>query len=242
VDAGDVQALVELGDLLYWAAMVGLGNVLKRGNDPEGAEALYRDAVEAGDADWSANASCLLGNVLEGKGDVAGAVAAWQRVIGSRSPEWAGAAFISLVNALDSQGDADGLRAAYATGGQLGNPEALPDVLTYDMAIPAAYWKAGQCAVVLVLRFGYLTGEPMPVAMQVTYSRAASIVTGRAAPEVRYLAVVKDGHEDRRPLESHFGAWVVCTEQPGPFDVVGFSEDGDVLARLPESFPRARTG
>jgi TolA-binding protein len=353
------------------AAMVGLGNVLKRGNDPEGAEALYRDAVEAGDADWSANASCLLGGVLEGKGDVAGAVAAWQRVIGSGSPEWAGAAFISLVNALDSQGNVDGLRAAYATGAQLGNPEApyallqlgqlleaqgdldgahaawrqaieagcedpgywrermapaaaeppeaapyppglppefnprnlvragldvlehglppLPDALTYDMAIPVAYWKAEQCAVVLVLRFGYLTGEPMPVAVQATYSRGAdgtwktpthvagsgfshdpiadpggardlggqpmvrgggswaaeitprypaSIVTGRAAPEVRYLAVVKDGHEDRRTLESHFGAWVVCTEQSGPFDVVGLSEEGDMLARLSQSFPR----
>ncbi len=227
----------------------------KRGGDPEGAEARYREAAEVGDADWSAQASCLLGRVLKGKGDMAGATAAWRRVIGSRSPERAGPAFIDLVNALESQEDADGLRDAYATGAQLGNPEApyallqlgqllesrgdldgahaawrqaieagcadagywrerispaageppeaapyppglppefnpanlvrngldvlehglppLPDVLTYDMAIPVAYWKAGQCAVVLVLRFGYLTAEPTPVAMQVTYSRAA---------------------------------------------------------------------
>ena len=55
------------------AAMVGLAGVLMRGGDPEGAEALYRKAVEAGDADWSAHASSLLGDVLEGKGDVAGA-------------------------------------------------------------------------------------------------------------------------------------------------------------------------
>ena len=38
-----------------------------------------------------------------------------------------------------------------------------------------------------------------------------------------------------RPLESHFGAWIVCTEEPGPFDVVGIDE-GAVLARLPQSF------
>ena len=39
--------------------MVGLAGVLMRGGDPEGAEALYRKAVEAGDADWSAHASSL---------------------------------------------------------------------------------------------------------------------------------------------------------------------------------------
>ncbi len=165
----------------------------------------------------------------------------------------------------------------------------LPDVLTYEMAIPVAYWKAGQCAVVLVLQFfGCRRGEPEPIAMRVTYSRAkdgtwkrpththvfggsfshnpiadpgsqrdlggspmvrggssraaeitpgypAVIATGRASPEVRYLAVSKDGHEDRQPLESHFGAWVVCTEQPGPFDVLGINESGQVLARLPQS-------
>ena len=61
--------------------MVGLAGVLMRGGDPEGAEALYRKAVEAGDADWSAHASSLLGDVLEGKGDVAGATAAWLLLI-----------------------------------------------------------------------------------------------------------------------------------------------------------------
>jgi hypothetical protein len=165
----------------------------------------------------------------------------------------------------------------------------LPDVLTYEMAIPVAYWKAEQCAVVLVLQFfGFRPGEPRPIAVRVTYSRAedgtwkppahtaifgggfshdpiadpgsqrdlggsamvcggsswgteitpgypAVIATGRASPEVRYLAVVKDGHEDRRPLKSHFGAWVVCAEQPGPFDVVGFNESGNVVARIAQS-------
>lgn len=112
------------------AAMVGLGQLLKRGGDPEGAEALYREAVEAGDEDWSANASCLLGNVLKGKGDVAGATAAWRRVIGSRSPEWAGSAFISLVNALDSQGDVDGWPAAEQPPEAVPYPPGLPPEFT----------------------------------------------------------------------------------------------------------------
>jgi len=43
-------------------------------------------------------------------------------------------------------------------------------------------------------------------------------------PQVKYLAVVQDGRKDRGPLESHFGAWVFCTEQPGPFEVLGIGE------------------
>ena len=341
-----------------------------RWDDPEGAEALYRKAIEEGDADWSAHASWLLGNLLEDKGDVAGAKAAWQRVIDSPTCEWAAPAFTSLVNLLTHQEDADGLRAAYLNGAALGNPEALyallqlgqlleaqgdvegahaawhqaigagcedpgywrerisraperepeaeayppglppefnprnmvrtgidvleyglpplPEVLRYEMAIPVAYWRAEQCAVVLVLRFsGHGHDEPWPMAMQVSYSRGedgrweppahilgssfshdpirspgsirdlggrpmtyggssqtdnvapghpAFITAGRAAPEVRYLAVIKDSHEDRRPLESHFGAWVVCIEQPGSFEVVGLDANGTVLASIPHPF------
>jgi hypothetical protein len=75
---------------------------------------------------------------------------------------------------------------------------------------------------------------------EVTPGHPAVIATGRAAPEVKYLAVIKDGHEDRRPLESHFGAWVVCTEQPGSFDVAGLDATGTVLASLPHPFRPAR--
>jgi tetratricopeptide (TPR) repeat protein len=76
---------------------------------------------------------------------------------------------------------------------------------------------------------------------QVTRGHPAVIATGRAAPEVKYLAVIKDGHEDRRPLETHFGAWVVCTEQPGPFDVAGLDANGIVLASLPHPLRPARS-
>jgi len=82
-----------------------------------------------------------------------------------------------------------------------------------------------------------MDGRPMvgggtSQAQKVTPGHPAVIATGRAAPEVKYLAVTQDGQEDRRPLESHFGAWVVCTERPGSFDVAGIDQDGTVLASL----------
>jgi tetratricopeptide (TPR) repeat protein len=353
------------------AAKVGLAGVLLRRDDPDGAAALYREAIQPGDAASSEQASFFLGKLLESKGDIAGAQATWQRVIDSRSPEWAAAAFTSLVNLLEGQEDAAGLRAAYLNGAAAGHPDALyallhlgqlleaqgdidgahaaweqaieagcddagywrermspapgpepeadvyppglppefdpgnmlrtgidvlehgllplPGVLRHEMALPVACWKAEQCAVVLVLRF-FRPGhdEPQPVALRVSYSRRedgswepltgisgsgfshdpvrspgsikemggslmvyggssrtgvvtpghpASIAAGSAAPQVKYLAVIKDGHEDRRPLESHFGAWVVCTEQPGPFEVAGLDAAGTVLASLPHPLP-----
>ena len=34
------------------------------------------------------------------------------------------------------------------------------------------------------------------------------------------------------PVQSHFGAWVVCAERLGPFQVTGLASDGTVLATL----------
>jgi hypothetical protein len=42
----------------------------------------------------------------------------------------------------------------------------------------------------------------------------------------------QDGQEDRRALESHFGAWVVCTEQPTPFVVTALDANGSVLGSV----------
>jgi tetratricopeptide (TPR) repeat protein len=82
-----------------------------------------------------------------------------------------------------------------------------------------------------------LDGRPMVAsgtaeASQATPGHPAFIATGRAAPHVRYLAVTQDGRQDRRLLDSHFGAWVVCMEQPGPFEVAGIGENGNVLASI----------
>jgi hypothetical protein len=57
-------------------------------------------------------------------------------------------------------------------------------------------------------------------------------MAGRVAPEVKQIALIQDGQEDRRALESHFGAWVVCTEQPTPFVVTALAEDGSVLGSV----------
>jgi tetratricopeptide (TPR) repeat protein len=62
----------------------------------------------------------------------------------------------------------------------------------------------------------------------------AAIAIGRARPEVRQLALTQGGREDRRPLESHFGAWVVCVEEATPFEVCGLDENGVVLGRIEE--------
>jgi hypothetical protein len=72
--------------------------------------------------------------------------------------------------------------------------------------------------------------------------RPASSALGHVSPDVKYLAVIQDGQQDRRPLQSHFGAWTVCVEKPGTFDVAAFDSDGKLLKCLehPAPFPRHR--
>jgi tetratricopeptide (TPR) repeat protein len=280
-----------------WAgpALTEMVNLLRQQDDLDGLRALYEKGVETGNPD-TLYALDVLGQELEHHGDTEGAHAAWQRAIDagyefaddlreriSPSPE-----------PEDEPDDEDGLadvppefdpRNLVRIGIDVlehGLP-ALPETLSYRMAIPVAYWEADQCAVVLTLRFSrHGRGKPMPMAVQATYSRTpdgwtapahlagtgfshdpvaspgdrrdlggraivtgggsvatevtpghpAVVAVGRAGPDVRYLAVIKNGQEDRRPLDSHFGAWIVCTEQLGPFEIVAFDENGTVLARI----------
>jgi Tetratricopeptide repeat len=60
----------------------------------------------------------------------------------------------------------------------------------------------------------------------------AGIWHGTAAPAVQQLALIQGGHEDRRPLHSHFGAWVVCTENPAPCTVTAFDQNDAVLGSI----------
>lgn len=60
----------------------------------------------------------------------------------------------------------------------------------------------------------------------------ATILIGRAAPQVTGIALIQDGHETRRRLDSNFGAWVVCTERSGPFQVAALDGNGAVLATI----------
>jgi hypothetical protein len=70
-----------------------------------------------------------------------------------------------------------------------------------------------------------------------TPGHPACVVTGYTVPQVRYLAVIQDEQEERRRLDSHLGAWVVCTERPGPFEIAAIGEDGTVLDTI--SYPGA---
>lgn len=281
-----------------WAgpAFISLVNLLVQQEDADGLTAAYENGVALDHPD-APYALVQLGQLLENQGDVPGAHQAWRQAIdaGCEDPGYlrermSPAAAREQETPVYPPGLPPELnpRNMIRTGLDVlahGLP-ALPEVLTDDMAIPIAYWIAGQCAVVLVLHFvRHGHDGPHPMAMQVIYSRGedgpwqpptgasggsffshdpvrspgstrdldgnpmvrggssqareaipgrpATIATGRAAPEVKYLAVTKDGQEDRRPLESHFGAWVVCTEQPGSFEVAGLDATGTVLASLP---------
>jgi len=104
-------------------AHVGLAGALDRTGDPEGAEALYWDAAEAGDTDWSGHASCALGDLLQRRGDAAGAAATRQRVIESRNPERASTAY-GLGGGSQRRSDR-GIRARVPLGG--GRDRSRPD-------------------------------------------------------------------------------------------------------------------
>ena len=287
-----------------WAgpAFTSMVNLLERQGDADGLRAAYLDGAALDNPD-ALYALLQLGQLLEAQGDVDGAHEAWQQAIdaGCEDPGyWRARMFPAPEREPEAAVYPPGLPPEFNPGNLVRTGIdvlehgllPLPEVLRYEMAIPVAYWKAGQCAVVLVLRFArHGHDEPVPVAMQVSYSRGkdgrweppahvhgssfshdpirnpgsmrdldgrpmvygsssqagkvtpghpAFIATGRAAPEVKYLAVIKDGHEDRRPLESHFGAWVVCTEQPGSFEVAGLDANGAVLASLPHPFQPPR--
>jgi hypothetical protein len=54
---------------------------------------------------------------------------------------------------------------------------------------------------------------------------------------VKYVALIQDGHEDRRPLDNHFGAWVIRAEKPGQFAVAALGENGTTLAEVELTSP-----
>ena len=289
-----------------WAgvAFTSMVNLLNQQEDAGGLRAAYLNGAALGNPD-APYALVQLGHLLINQDDADGAHAAWQQAIdaGHEDPGYLRELMAPAPGpepqptarayppGLPPEFNPANMIRAGITVLEHGLPP-LPEVLTYEMAIPAACWKAGQCAVVLILSFARHGGDqPVPTAMQVVYSRGedgrwvppahvsgssfhrdpvrsrestqdpdgspmayggssqareatpgrpAFIATGSAAPEVKYLAVIKDGHEDRRPLESHFGAWVVCTEQPGPFEVAGLDANGTVLASLPHPFQPPR--
>lgn len=287
------QPLIDAADPEWaGAAFLRLVNLLRAEADAAGLRAAYQAAVALKNPE-ALYALDQLGHLRHDKGDVEGAHAAWQEAIdaGYEHAE-------DLREQMMPEAEKRRQLAAYPehlppefnpanmlrTGLEVlerGLPP-LPETLTYQMAIPVAYWKAEQCAVVLVLRYPRpWRSRPDATQMMVVYSRApdgswtpprgaggtsfpydpiarpggvlhalggrqmatgggsyarepapghpAVIATGLASPEIKHLAVIRDGSADRRSLQSHFGAWVVCTEQPGEFEVAGLDQDGNVV-------------
>ena len=152
----------------------------------------------------------------------------------------------------------------------------LPDGLNRHMAIPLAYWTAGDTAVVLFLHFvrhrrgwssaaipvtlarqdgqwkalaGHragtsfhdpftdpgdlhgLAGRPI-ISGGGSHGAGTAIRYGTAAAAVRQVALIQDGQEDRRPLHSHFGAWIIITSRPGPFTVAAIDANGTALGEI----------
>jgi tetratricopeptide (TPR) repeat protein len=78
-----------------------------------------------------------------------------------------------------------------------------------------------------------LGGEPI-----VYSSTSDTIWHGTADASVKYLALIQDGHQDRRPLDNHFGAWIIRADKPGPFRVAAIDENGTTLAEIEPGFGR----
>jgi hypothetical protein len=72
---------------------------------------------------------------------------------------------------------------------------------------------------------GTFTDQPQP-------GHPAYVVTGRVSAAVTAIAVIQDGHEDRRDLHSHFGALVICTEQPSPYQINALDQTGAVIGSI----------
>ena len=273
-------------------------NVMREQDDIDGLRAAAAGAAETARPE-AAYAFVVVGEMLEDRGDAEGARTAYQQAIDA-GWEFADDLRDKLSPPAEDDSEDEALPADLPprfhpdnithTGLDVldhGLPP-LPEELSYQMAIPVAYWAASQCAVVLFLMFprhGRRRRDPM--ILQVTYSRSgagwtqdpyssgtsfdhdpiarpgdmrdlggqpmtsggsmhlqeqpppgypAAIVTGRVDPAVTQIALIQDGHEDRRPLQSHFGAWVACTERLGPFQVAGLASDGTTLATLDYSF------
>lgn len=169
-DAGDVKALVELGDFLYWDepaaaraayqeaidaghlhALIDLAKVLRNVlNEEEAALAVYEQAAASEDADLSAEAMYEIAFVHVSNRDAAVARAMFERVIGTRHPVWAAAAMVGLAGMLTRRDDPEGAEALYREAIEAGDADwsahaswLLGDLLESkgDVARAKAAWR-----------------------------------------------------------------------------------------------------
>jgi hypothetical protein len=179
------------------AAFLKLVNLLRGEADAAGLRAAYQ-AAEALSNPEALYALDQLGHLLHEQGDAGGAHAVWQEAIdaGYENAE-------DLREQMMPESEKRGQLRAYPehllpefnpanmlrTGIEVlerGLP-ALPGTFTYQMAIPVSYWKAEQCAVVLVLRYTRpWRSRPDATQLMVIYSRASDggwRLSSRTAPK-----------------------------------------------------------
>jgi hypothetical protein len=84
---------------------------------------------------------------------------------------------------------------------------------------------------------GCFTDQPFP-------GHPAAVVVGLVSPAVAAIALVQEGHEDQRDLQSHFGAWVVCTEKWVPYRIDALDGTGAVIGSTggPPKLPARPSG
>jgi tetratricopeptide (TPR) repeat protein len=142
-DAGDVEALVELGGFLYWDepqaaraayqeaidaghlhALIDLARLLRNVlEDEETALTLYGQAAASEDADLSAEAMYEIGFVQVSHHGAVAARAMFERVIDTRHPVWAAAAMVGLADVLKGRDDPEGAEALYREAIEAGDAE-----------------------------------------------------------------------------------------------------------------------
>lgn len=142
-DVGEIQALVDLGDLLYWGepegaraayqeaidagnrhAMIDLAKVLQVGlRDEDAALAVYRQVIDSADPDLAVEAMVELAQMYLAQGNRPAARAMYQQAIDTGHAEWAAAAMLGLAGEM-RRDDPDAALALYRRAIETGN--ALP--------------------------------------------------------------------------------------------------------------------
>jgi tetratricopeptide (TPR) repeat protein len=149
IDAGNIQAMTDLGDLLRGQgdfdgsraayqqavdrgnahALIDLGDLLCQClGDTAGARAAYQQAAGSGDPDMAPEALAALGHLLMTfQRDYAAAGAYFRQAISSAHPQWSPGAMVglalALALALARQGDTTGARDAYQQAVESGDDD-----------------------------------------------------------------------------------------------------------------------
>ena len=148
-DAGSSQALVDLGDFLYWeapeAARAAYQRAIDAGHrhalldlakvlhvvvgDDDAALAAYQQAIDSEDPGLAAEAMIELAHLRRARNDPPAARAAYRQAIDSRHPDWAPAGMVELAQMELTCRDASAARAAYQQAIGSGHPVWAPEAM-----------------------------------------------------------------------------------------------------------------